>query len=293
MTPCYDEPAARGGCLCGTVRYRIVVEPLHVDHCHCGLCRRGSGAPVVTWMTVPREALIWDHGGPMLYRSSARAERGFCAACGSKLTFAHDDFPDEIDVSLGSLDDPGRVAPSEQIHGESRVDWVRIDPGVPWRDGHAPHDSGWPAPLPSGDRTTREGGCLCGAVRYAVTGPPVKSAICHCSICRRETGALFAAWGIWPADRFTAHGGETQAYQSSETGRRRFCPVCGATVFFDSVRAPDQVEIMLAGLDDPDAVPPARHQFAVDAPGWLVCDDTLPRHRAAPADGDPDDDLLR
>lgn len=41
-----------GGCLCGAVRYRVTGKPYHVTHCHCSMCRRASGAPLVTWFSV-------------------------------------------------------------------------------------------------------------------------------------------------------------------------------------------------------------------------------------------------
>jgi hypothetical protein len=72
-----------GGCLCGKVRYRISAEPRGADYCHCRMCQRASGAPVVPWLTVAREGFAWIKGEPAVYRSSRKAERLFCPTCGT------------------------------------------------------------------------------------------------------------------------------------------------------------------------------------------------------------------
>lgn len=286
-------PELNGGCLCGGIRFRVTAEPFYSDHCHCTLCRRSSGAPLATAMTVPREAVAWTGEAPRVFKSSAWAKRGFCGRCGSKVTFDHADFPDDIDFPLGSLDDPGLVVPIEQLHGESRLGWLRVDPDIPWREGHAPSDDG-PRTSPATDPARRrEGGCLCGAIRYALTGAPIATAICHSPSYRRATGGLFAAWGVWLSDRVTALAGEPGVYEDPTAGRHRFCRTCGTSISFENPGAGGLMMITLTGLDDPNAVSPALHQFAAHAPAWLVCDDALPRYPAAAIDGGSDDALLR
>ena len=110
-----------GGCLCGRVRWIAEAPVLHRVHCHCSLCRRASGAVEVPWVTVARDGFRWTGAEPALYRSTASAERSFCPTCGSKITFVHDDLPDEVDIAVGSLDDVEQGYPLLQIHGESRV----------------------------------------------------------------------------------------------------------------------------------------------------------------------------
>ena len=62
-----DQITLEGGCLCGALRYRIDGSPRVVSHCHCGLCRRVSGAPFVTWLTV-RKDRVTITGDPVWYR---------------------------------------------------------------------------------------------------------------------------------------------------------------------------------------------------------------------------------
>ena len=268
------EAPLGGGCLCGAVRYEIDTV-LHSDHCHCLMCRKASGAAMVSWMTVAATAFRWTKGRPVMFHSSPVGERSVCGVCGTKMTFRHAELPDELDVTVGSLDDPDRIAPKEHLHGESWVPWVDIDPQIPWRDGHAPTPSATPAAMPEG---RHEGGCLCGAVRYAVTGAPTKSGICHCGMCRKQTGGVLMAWGVWPRDRFADLSGDTTRIQTSPAAARRFCPTCGSTVFFEfeSTGASGPVEIMLAGLDRMEAISPTFHQFTDDAPSWLQFSDSRP-----------------
>jgi Glutathione-dependent formaldehyde-activating enzyme len=69
-----------GGCLRGAVRDRISAEPRSADYCHCRMCRRAAGGPVVARLTVASAAFAWTKGEPAVYRSSAEAERLFCPA---------------------------------------------------------------------------------------------------------------------------------------------------------------------------------------------------------------------
>lgn len=279
-----------GGCLCGRSRYRVS-GPLRVTaHCHCTMCRRGSGAPAVTWSVCRPDDFTWIGEQPTAYTSSEGCVRTFCAVCGTKLTFTDAKRPGDTDITVGSLDTPNAVSPESQIFGPSKISWLHVDPQVPFRNRHEPVD----APItPVADDEHLEGGCLCGAVRYTVTGPPAKSALCHCGICRRETGGPFAAWGIWPQESFQGNGATTTAWATSEAGIRRFCPTCGATVYFESRRHQGITEIMLAGLDMPGKVAPTLHQFAADALRWLVMDDAWPRYPGKMLEGEPDDTLLR
>ncbi|MBK9081793.1 MAG: GFA family protein [Rhizobiales bacterium] len=109
-----------GGCQCGAVRYALDAEPGNPHICHCRMCQRAFGSYFAPLASVPRAALRWTAGAPSIYRSSRAAERGFCAACGTPLTFAYVD-KDRIAVSLGSLDDPSRVKPARAYGAESRV----------------------------------------------------------------------------------------------------------------------------------------------------------------------------
>ena len=127
-----------------------------------------------------------------------------------------------------------------------------------------------------------EGGCLCGAVRYRVEGPPLHAGYCHCRMCQRAAGAPVVAWGGWPAGRFAWTRGEPRSYASSAKGERSFCPVCGTSL--TAVDPVDRtfVEVTLASLDDPAAFAPEEHIWTASRIQWLVLGDELPRHAGPP-----------
>lgn len=121
----------QGGCLCGAVHYRISSgAPLRVTNCHCRLCQKAAGAPFVTWAEFPAEAVTFTKGRPAFHRSSESAERGFCAACGSALTFRYLN-GDTIDITTATLDDSGPLAPEDNIWCESKAPWLTLDPALP------------------------------------------------------------------------------------------------------------------------------------------------------------------
>jgi len=119
-----------GGCLCGAVRYRVSAIR-EVGHCHCSLCRRSSGAPFVTWATVPAGAFAFVAGEPAERASSPKARRTFCRACGTPLTFREPSRPDFVDVTVGSFDHPESVEPEEHIFTASQLPWLRLDDALP------------------------------------------------------------------------------------------------------------------------------------------------------------------
>ena len=130
--------AITGGCLCGEVRYRARREALWVVHCHCRWCQRASGAAFLTCAGFWNEDLEWVKGAPTIYKSSAQVERGFCARCGSTLSFARSGIR-ETDVFAGTLDNPQDLAPEAHIFTDHQLAWLHLDDGLP-RHGRFPPD---------------------------------------------------------------------------------------------------------------------------------------------------------
>jgi len=116
-----------GGCLCGAIRYRIEGEPLDAGYCHCRLCQRSTGAPVLAWASVPAGRFSFTAGAPASYASSAHGLRLFCANCGTQLLYREAKAPKTFDVNLGSLDHPEAVLPKYHIFTRSRIAWFDTD----------------------------------------------------------------------------------------------------------------------------------------------------------------------
>jgi hypothetical protein len=114
------DPVMTGGCQCGAVRYALMSEPTHASICHCRMCQKAFGNYFAALTGVPPADLVWTKGEASTFRSSEAAERGFCRGCGTPLTFRYV-ARDRICVSIGSLDEPGRVTPEIQYGLESRL----------------------------------------------------------------------------------------------------------------------------------------------------------------------------
>ncbi len=99
-----------GGCQCGAVRYALLTEPDEVSVCHCRMCQKASGGPIMAFARVKRPALRWTRGEPASFRSSSLVERHFCGTCGTPLTYNFVESPN-ISITVGSLDDPGARRP--------------------------------------------------------------------------------------------------------------------------------------------------------------------------------------
>jgi len=120
-----------GGCLCGAVRYEADGPPDHVSLCHCRMCQRHFGNPIGAYAAFARTRLRFTEGAAKTYRSSGFAQRGFCATCGSPLTYEYTGAPERISVTIGSLDQPGRFPPAVHWGIESQVPWLHIDDDLP------------------------------------------------------------------------------------------------------------------------------------------------------------------
>ena len=124
-----------------------------------------------------------------------------------------------------------------------------------------------------------KGSCLCGGIRYEVTGPLGLVVHCHCSMCRKATGAAFRSRAAVPASAFRWLAGEAlvSKYESSPGETRTFCRVCGATLptFFRD--HPEQIGLPLGTLDDDPGVRPSAHVFVASKAPWFEIEDALPQ----------------
>jgi hypothetical protein len=121
----------KGGCLCGRYRYRIEGSLLPVVHCHCAMCRKSSGAAVLSWTGTAAENMRWEHEEPPLFHSSEQARRGFCPQCGSQLTFQYAAPSGRCFVTVGSLDEADDLERGYHLWTSSRLPWVNFDNDLP------------------------------------------------------------------------------------------------------------------------------------------------------------------
>ena len=91
--------------------------------CHCRMCQKAVGGPFAALSKVALKSFTWTRGLPASFRSSSSAERHFCAACGTPLTFQRLG-GDAIEVTTGSLDAPALVPPTTNFGTEARLPWI-------------------------------------------------------------------------------------------------------------------------------------------------------------------------
>jgi hypothetical protein len=123
-------PVLTGGCQCGAVRYALDAMPEGVHVCHCRMCQKAVGGPFAVICPVQKTALHITRGSLSFFRSSEVGRRGFCANCGTPMTF---DYPSDADIGVlvGTLDEPSRVPPVIQYGNESRVGWYQTLTALP------------------------------------------------------------------------------------------------------------------------------------------------------------------
>ena len=154
-----------GGCQCGAVRFAAYAEPIRIGICHCRMCQKAVAGPFAVLAEVAWRNFAWTRGTPSAFRSSSRAVRDFCAACGTPLSYRKPDGA-IIELLSGAFDEPQRVAPTYATGTESKLAWLAQLDGLPGKSTadnaaaatvaqivsyqHPDHDTdaGWSPPRP-------------------------------------------------------------------------------------------------------------------------------------------------
>ena len=125
------------------------------------------------------------------------------------------------------------------------------------------------------------GGCLCGAVRYESTDPPVNWGYCHCRNCQKTSGGLYVALVEFSPSGFRFTKGEPKLYRLTEWGQRGGCSACGSLLafFYDEDPAP---VIFIGSLDHPGDWPLAKegwcgHAYIDSKVSWHIISDDMPQ----------------
>jgi hypothetical protein len=129
------------------------------------------------------------------------------------------------------------------------------------------------------------GGCLCGAVRYEVEGPPLVVAHCHCKDCQRGSGTGYSTGAMFPADRMRLTGPVSEFKLKSDNGNqvtRVFCPACGSPILGRNSAMVGYLTIALGTLDDSSGFEPQVVVFARSRKPWDIMDESLPTFDAQP-----------
>ncbi len=121
------------------------------------------------------------------------------------------------------------------------------------------------------------GACLCGDIQFEAELPSNWCAHCHCTLCRVAHGAGYVTWVGFESDQvhFSQGDGRLQWYESSPGAQRGFCPRCGSTLFFRSLRWKGELHIALGCLTRPIDRQPQANVFFDKHVDWMPIDNTL------------------
>jgi hypothetical protein len=111
-----------GGCQCGKIRFTVAGDLGRASLCHCRMCQKAFGGPFGALVSAPAEKVAWPNGEPARFQSSNLVSRGYCAACGTPLTF--EPGGSVIDLAIFAFDDPSDIVPAIQICLEARQPWI-------------------------------------------------------------------------------------------------------------------------------------------------------------------------
>jgi hypothetical protein len=134
-----DAAPLHGGCHCGALRFaiRAVFDCLW---CHCGDCRKTTGAPATVSVIVRRDDFALESGTPVSHQRR-NGVQFFCGGCGGGWHYAWTTSGgDMVSIGVGGLDDPEAVRPQGHQFDARRLGWLALDDGLPrYRDGVVPH----------------------------------------------------------------------------------------------------------------------------------------------------------
>jgi hypothetical protein len=124
------------------------------------------------------------------------------------------------------------------------------------------------------------GGCFCGSVRYRLKSTPYDTGWCHCRICQKITGSPALVFTTVPLKDFVVEKGSEHMGKVKTTafGERQFCKLCGSPLTIHIAHQPDELDLPVPTLDEPEKVVPTFHIYYASRIPWAEAADTCPRY---------------
>lgn len=113
------------------------------------------------------------------------------------------------------------------------------------------------------------GGCQCGAVRYHATEMLDNAHLCHCRMCQKAVGNIFAALVAAPNDKLEWTRGKPAVFKSSDHAERGFCGDCGTPLFYNSLDN-GRINLTIGSLDHPEKFPPNMQMGTESRVPWFA-----------------------
>ena len=129
-----------------------------------------------------------------------------------------------------------------------------------------------------------QGGCLCEAVRYEISGAIEKVFYCHCRRCRKANGSAFAAVTPVAKSHFVITKGQQhlKSYRSEAGVHRAFCDQCGSPIIGYRESDPETIRVRIGSLDTPVAEKLTAHIFVASKAEWYDIHDDAPQFDERP-----------
>ncbi|TDK35423.1 GFA family protein [Rhizobium deserti] len=134
-----------GGCRCGAIRFEASAEPFYASYCHCGDCRRASGAPVAAFVGFQAADVRFDGDTGSVY-GKAPVKRSFCGTCGAPIAYLDERLSDQIFFMLGAMDAPENYPPRMHGYVGEELPFFHLDDGLPRMEANT-------VARPQGDRS--------------------------------------------------------------------------------------------------------------------------------------------
>jgi len=120
------------------------------------------------------------------------------------------------------------------------------------------------------------GGCLCGAVRYAIAAPIAALRACHCTHCQKNTGTGMSVNAVVASKDFAITLGTPKRFTTTaDSGRtlmRHFCGDCGSPLYAYREVSPERIVVKAGTLDDPSGLKITAHIWTKSAQPWSHID---------------------
>ncbi len=125
-------------------------------------------------------------------------------------------------------------------------------------------------------KTTATGGCLCGAVRYEITGPLRDVVNCHCGMCQKLHGSFGAHTKALKKNIKITRSDGLAFYKTSDVAERGYCRDCGSSLFWQPFEL-DATGILAGSLDDTSGLKTMGHIFVGEKAEFVEITDGLPQ----------------
>ena len=125
----------------------------------------------------------------------------------------------------------------------------------------------------------KQGGCLCGQVRYKVSGEPLAVVVCHCKNCQKQSGSTFSINIIGQSEQIEIQGNLSTYADTNDSGdpvNRNFCENCGSPIFSEILSQGNLIALKVGTLDDTSDIEPQTQFWCISKQNWLSLDTKMP-----------------